>query len=157
MGLYGRDDLVWDKLARAGLEFLVERARLGKLTSYTELDATLVRRTGLPGFDFSRADERAAMGHLLYLIVELNRPATGLMISALVSYLDANDAGSGFYGYAQDLGMLPRKPRQCRSWSSGLGKSKLCMSTTQWSGTDEPVIPSARRAQDCPEHPLPPR
>jgi hypothetical protein len=81
---------------------------VGKLTSYTELNATLVRRTGLSGFDFSRADERAAMGHLLYLIVELNRPATGLMISALVSYLDANDAGSGFYGYAQDLGMLQR-------------------------------------------------
>ena len=106
--LYGRDDLAWDELARVGLEFLVERARLGKLTSYTELTATLVRRTGLPGFDFSRADERAAMGHLLYLIVELDRPATGLMISALVTYLDANDAGSGFYGYAQDLGMLPR-------------------------------------------------
>ena len=48
------------------------------------------------------------MGHLLYLIVELNRPETGLMISALVSYLDANDAGSGFYAYAQDLGMLQR-------------------------------------------------
>ena len=108
MALYGRDDLVWDELARAGLEFLVERARLGKLTSYTELNATLVRRTGLPGFDFSRADERAAMGHLLYLIVELNRPGTGAMISALVTYLGANDAGSGFYGYAQDLGMLPR-------------------------------------------------
>jgi hypothetical protein len=108
VALYGRDDLVWDELARVGLEFLIERARLGKLTSYTELNATLVRRTGLPGFDFSRADERAAMGHLLYLIVELNRPTAGLMISALVSYLDANDAGSGFYGYAQDLGMLPR-------------------------------------------------
>jgi hypothetical protein len=108
VALYGRDDLVWDELARVGLEFLIERARLGKLTSYTELNATLMRRTGLPGFDFSRADERAAMGRLLYLIVELNRPATGLMISALVSYLDANDAGSGFYGYAQDLGMLPR-------------------------------------------------
>ena len=81
---------------------------MGKLTSYTELNATLVRRTGLSGFDFSRADERAAMGYLLYLIVELNRPATGLMISVLVSYLDANDAGSGFYGYAQDLGMLQR-------------------------------------------------
>jgi hypothetical protein len=62
--------------------------RLRKLTSYTELNATLVRRTGLPGFDFSRADERAAMGHLLYLIVELNRPETNLMISALVSYLE---------------------------------------------------------------------
>src|ERR1700735_2346033 len=103
-----RDDLAWDELARAGLEFLLERARLEKLTSYTELNATLMRRTGLPGFDFSRADERAAMGHLLYLIVERNRPTTGLMISALVSYLDANDAGSGFYAYAQDLGLLQR-------------------------------------------------
>lgn len=108
MSLYGRDDLVWDELTRVGLEFLVEQARLGRLTSYTELNATLVRRTGVPGFDFSRADERAAMGHLLYLIVELNRPVTGLMISALVTYLDANDAGGGFYSYAQDLGMLPR-------------------------------------------------
>jgi len=36
-------------------KFLLERARLQKLTSYTELNATLVRRTGLPGFDFSRA------------------------------------------------------------------------------------------------------
>lgn len=108
VALYGRDDLVWDQLVDAGLAFLIERARLRKLTSYTEMDATLVRRTGLQGFDFSRADERAAMGHLLYLIVELNRPATNLMISALVSYLGGNDAGSGFYAYAQELGLLPR-------------------------------------------------
>ncbi len=108
MALYGRDDLVWEELAREGLAFLIERARLATLTTYTEMNATLVRRTGLPGFDFSRADERAAMGHLLYLIVELNRPVTNVMISALVSYLDGNDAGSGFYKYAQDLGMLSR-------------------------------------------------
>jgi hypothetical protein len=36
------------------------------------------------------ADERAAMGHLLYLIVERNRPSTGLMISALVTHLNAS-------------------------------------------------------------------
>ena len=107
MALYGRDDLVWEQLADAGLAFLTERARQHKLTSYTELNATLVRRTELRGFDFSRADERAAMGHLLYLIVEMNRPVTGLMISALVSYLDTDDAGGGFYAYTQDLGMLP--------------------------------------------------
>jgi hypothetical protein len=109
VGLYGRDDVVWDQLAQAGLEFLIERARLRKLTSYTEFNATLIRRTGLPGFEFSRADERAAMGHLLYLTVDLNRPLTQRMISALVTYLDANDAGSGFYAYAQDLGMLSPK------------------------------------------------
>jgi hypothetical protein len=106
--MYGRSEEDWDQLADAGLAFLAERARLAKLTSYTELNATLERRTGLPGFDFARADERAAMGHLLYLIVERNRPSTGLMISALVTYLDANDAGTGFYAFAQELGLLPR-------------------------------------------------
>ena len=109
MTLYGRDEMEWDQLADAGLAFLTERARLQRLTSYTELNATLVHRTGLRGFDFSRPDERAAMGHLLYLIVERNRPVTNLMISALVTYLDANDAGGGFYSFAQDLGLLSRK------------------------------------------------
>jgi hypothetical protein len=106
--MYGRDDEEWDQLADAGLAFLIERARLEKLTSYTELNATLQRRTGLAGFDFGRVDERAAMGHLLYLIVERNRPTTNLMISALATYLDANDAGTGFYLFAQELGELPR-------------------------------------------------
>ena len=109
--MYGRDD--WDKLADAALAFLVERARLEMLTSYTELNASLERRTGLQGFDLARADERAATGHLLYLIVERNRPATKRMISALVTYLGANDADSGFYALAQELAGLPPMPR-CR-------------------------------------------
>lgn len=109
MALYGRDELVWDQLAEAGLAFLIERARSARLTSYTNLNITLIERTGLPGFDFSRADERAAMGHLLGLMVELNRPATNLMISALVCYLDANHPGSGFYTLAQELGVLSRQ------------------------------------------------
>ena len=106
--MYGRDDEDWNRLTDAGLAFLVERARLETLTSYTELNATLERRTGLPGFDFARVDERAAMGHLLYLIVERNRPATKRMISALVTYLGANDAGTSFYALAQELGELRR-------------------------------------------------
>jgi hypothetical protein len=106
VALCGRDELIWGQLADAGLAFLIERARLGRLTSYTEFNVALVQRTGLPGFDFSRADERLAMGHLLNLIVELNRPMTNLMISALVCYLDANHAGRGFYTLAQDLGLL---------------------------------------------------
>jgi hypothetical protein len=109
MTKYGRDDEAWDQLVAAGLAFLIERARLGKTTTYTELNTVLVRRTGLPGFDFGRADDRAAMGHLLGLIVERDLPSTGLMISALVNYLDANAAGSGFYALAQQLGLLPTK------------------------------------------------
>ena len=106
--MYARDEHEWDQLTTAGLAFLIERARLRKTTSYTELNATLTRRTHLRGFDFGRQDERAAMGHLLGLIVERNYPTTKLMISALVIYLDENDAGSGFYGLAQQLQGLLR-------------------------------------------------
>ena len=106
--VYGRDQAEWDQLAQVGEQFLIERARLGRLTSYTELNATLERRTGLRSFDFGMQADRAAMGHLLGLIVqERNRSITHLMISALVIYLDGNDAGSGFYKLAQDLGDLP--------------------------------------------------
>ena len=116
---YGRSDEEWDLLADAGLAFLAERACLAKLTSYTELNATLERRTGLPGFDFSRADERAAMGHLLLPDRRADRRSTGLMISALVTYLDANDAGTRFYVFAQELGLLSRKASGGQSWTSG--------------------------------------
>lgn len=106
--IFGRDESDWDVLASAGEEFLTECARLGRCTSYTELNAALIRRTGLRGFDFESQAERAAMGHLLGLIVrERNRPSTGLMISALVLYVDGNDAGSGFYKLAQELRELP--------------------------------------------------
>jgi hypothetical protein len=105
---FGRDQADWDLLAEAGEAFLIERARLARLTSYTELNAALERRTGLRRFDFDLQAERTAMGHLLGLIVvERSRPVTGLMISALVIYLDGNDAGTGFYKLAQDLGELP--------------------------------------------------
>ena len=104
---FGRDQTDWDLLAETGEAFLIERARLGRLTSYTELNATLEHRTGLRRFDFELQAERTAMGHLLGLIVqERNRPITGFMISALVIYLDGNDAGPGFYKLAQDLGEL---------------------------------------------------
>jgi hypothetical protein len=109
MAGYGRGDEEWGRLTSAGLEFLVERARLERTTSYTELDATLRRRTGMRGFDFEQDSERAAMGHLLGLIVESNRPTTDLLISALVQYLHANDAGPGFYALAVEVGMLPRR------------------------------------------------
>jgi hypothetical protein len=108
---YGRADSEWDVLVEAGREFLVERAKLGKLTSYTELNVTLARRTGYRAFDFERADERAAMGHLLGLIVDRDREIAPsnppVMLSALVNYLGANDAGPSFYQLAKELQLLP--------------------------------------------------
>lgn len=108
MSGYGRSDHEWDLLVDCGLQFLVEQARLGRVTTYTELNTVLARRTGLAAFDFGRADERAAMGHLLGMIVERDYPDTGLMVSALVHYLGENDAGPGFYELARSLGVLPQ-------------------------------------------------
>jgi hypothetical protein len=80
---------------------------LRKTTSCTELNALLERRTGLAWFDFTRTDERASMGHLLYLIMMGTWPTTKVMLSALVPYLNSNDPGTGFYSLAQELEILP--------------------------------------------------
>ncbi len=106
--LFGRAHADWEQLAETGEAFLIERACLARLTSYTDMNAALEHRTGLRRFEFDLQAERAAMGHLLGMIVRRNRPVTGLMISALVIYLDGNDAGTGFYRLAQDLGELRR-------------------------------------------------
>ena len=106
----GRDDQQWDQLIVAGLEFLIDRARLKVTSSYTELNTVLARRTGQPGFDFVFPEQRAAMGHLLGAITRRHRSTPGqedLMISAVVQYLNANDAGPGFYTFAEELGRTP--------------------------------------------------
>lgn len=48
------------------------------------------------------------MGHLLGLIVERDHPQSRLMLSALVRYQGENDAGSGFYLLARQLGLLSK-------------------------------------------------
>ena len=106
--MYGRDDAEWDELVSEGHRFLREVAGRGRLTSYTELNAVLIHRTGLRGFDFSQKDGRAAMGELLGRIVAQDQQDhPGLMISALVAYLNENNAGAGFYDLAQHNGLLP--------------------------------------------------
>ncbi len=98
---YGRPQSEWDELENACLEFLLGIAPY-RLTTYTELNEILVERTGLAGFDFSQAAGRAAMGHLLGLVVDRTFPESGLLISALVKYMYENGPGSGFYGIASD-------------------------------------------------------
>lgn len=71
------------------------------------MNPVLIRRAGWRGFDFGREDERAAMARLLGGIVERNHPKSGCMISALVKYLDENDAGPGFYRLSTQMGLLP--------------------------------------------------
>lgn len=103
---FGRGQAEWEELAETGRHFLEERARLEKTTSYTEMNVVLANRTGLRPFDFDREDERAAMGYLLGLIVDNTFSETGLMLSALVQYLNENDAGPGFFELARRLGLL---------------------------------------------------
>ncbi|MGJ6970152.1 hypothetical protein ACSDR0_50730 [Streptosporangium sp. G11] len=144
MSKYGRDDETWDQLTEGGLKFLIERARLRRTTSYTELNTVLERRTGIPGFDFGRQDERTAMGFLLGLIVKRNRPESNLMISALVIYLDGNDAGGGFYNLAADLGLLPRKAsarQKDEFWVSQLNGLYDHYSRTRDTSVSDGVIP----------------
>src|SRR5260221_11990641 len=98
---YGRPQSEWDELEDACLEFLLEIAQY-RMTTYTELNAVLVERTGLAAFDFSQAAGRAAMGHLLGLVVDRTFPESGLLISALVKYMHENGPGPGSYALACD-------------------------------------------------------
>ena len=106
-GFYGRSSEDWDALEDRGYAFLVEKARAGAYTNYTELNQELAVQTGLRGFDFADASERAAVGHLLGRIAERDLPASGLLITAIVIYLHGNDAGTGFYSLAKQKGLLP--------------------------------------------------
>lgn len=104
---FGRSDEEWIDLTRVGLKFLIQQARNGSLTSYTEMNTVLGQRSAARNFDFSAETERAAMGELLGRIVERNRPETGHMISSIVTYLNVNEPGNGFFNLARDLGLLP--------------------------------------------------
>ncbi len=138
---YGRDQTQWDELVLEGRRFLEERARLRDLTTYTEMNTVLVRRTGQQGFDFGRQDERAAMGYLLGLIVEDTLAQTGVMLSALVKYLDKNDAGTGFYQLAKEKGLLPRNANR---------QQRTDFWVAQVAGVYEAYAPPPKRARGGP-------
>lgn len=110
---YGRTDEDWGALETAGWEFLVSQARLQRTSSYTEMNTVLARRTGVREFDFDLDGERHAMGgELLRHLSERSFGQARLLISVLVQYLNANDAGPGFYELAQRKKLLGPHPSQ---------------------------------------------
>lgn len=104
--IWGRDESEWLELAAVTPGFLGERAKMNRLTSYTELNAVLVRRTGAKPFDFSSDRDRAAVGALLGQVAREHQNDVGALLSAIVIHLNGNDAGTGFYRLAVDLGLL---------------------------------------------------
>jgi hypothetical protein len=106
---YGRTAQEWGELEAAALTFLIEQARLERTTSYTELNTVLRQRTSARTFDFDLESERAAMGELLGRVVLTDMGTSGHMISSIVIYLNENDAGPGFYKFAQSLNRLSSK------------------------------------------------
>ena len=112
MERYGRTGAEWEALAAAGWEFLVSQARLGRTTCYTKMNTVLARRTGIREFDFDLDGERHAMGELLGQLCERSFGQARLLISVLVQYLSANDAGPGFYDLAARKHLLRPRPSQ---------------------------------------------
>lgn len=106
--LYSRSPAEWESLVDGCVRFLREQAALGRTTNYTEVNQTLQRRHAARRFDFDLDSERAAMGHLLGLVVDEEYDATNLMISSIVLYLNENHAGPGFFTKAVELGLLQR-------------------------------------------------
>lgn len=99
----------WQELVDITASFLMERARLRRDTSYTELNAVLVNRTGHKMFDFSSPADRGAMGDLLGAVVEQTYDEENpVMLSALVTFLNEKKPGQGFFDLAVHKELLPQ-------------------------------------------------
>lgn len=103
---YGRSEEEWGELLVQTSAFLKEQARLRRVTSYSEVNWAVARRSGLKEFDFAVDRDRDAMGALLADVTEEAIDEYGGMLSALVVYIDRNDAGPGFYKFGERLGLL---------------------------------------------------
>jgi hypothetical protein len=107
---FGRTDLEWEELEAAGWELLA--GRTAQLTTYTGLNRALARITGQAPWDFANPADRNAMAHLLGRLTDRSYSqclAAGkepIMISALCTYMNENDAGDGFYRKALELHLI---------------------------------------------------
>ena len=107
---WGRQEREWQELLDATGKFLAEQARLGRLTSYTEVNTVLHQRTGHRRFDFDQNSERTALGAVLGEVATERLAEVGALISSIVVYLGQNDAGPGFFRLASSLNLLTPKP-----------------------------------------------
>jgi hypothetical protein len=107
---FGRTELEWEELESTGWELLADRR--AQLTTYTGLNKALTRITGQRPWDFSNPADRNAIAHLLGRLSDRSHSeclASGkkpVMISALCTFMNENDAGDGFYRKALELQLI---------------------------------------------------
>ncbi len=117
------------------IAIIKDQARLRRITSYSDLNSALARRGHRP-FDFSNQSDRTAMGAILGDAVKRTIGDTGVMLSAIVAYIDRNDAGPGFYNLATHLGLLP---------NTATADDKLVFWSSQVAKVHELYAPARRR------------
>lgn len=121
---FGRSDDEWDSIVEDAVAFLVDQARLKRIVSYSDLNSALARRGHTP-FNFDIESDRTAIGYLLGDATRHTVGDTKTMLSAIVVYLNRNDAGPGFYKLAVELGLLPNTATpedKLQFWSAQVGK-----------------------------------
>ena len=122
--MFGRSDDEWDAIVAETQAYLEDQARLRRVTSYTDVNTALAAAGHKP-FDFASQSDRTAVGAVLGGVVDRTVGDTGVMLSAIVRYLDRNDAGTGFYNLAVQLGLLPNTATaddKLVFWSSQVAK-----------------------------------
>lgn len=105
--LYGFEPLAWDRLVEAGLAYLGEVASRSTTTSYPEFCAQLFDRAG------QRVEiQDAALGGLLADIARRSRAEKQVILPAVLVSAESGQPGGGFFAYAQEAGLLPKKAKQ---------------------------------------------
>jgi hypothetical protein len=110
----------WDRIVDHTVDFLADQARLGRVVSYSDLNSGLGRRGHVP-FDSATESDRNGIGAVLGDATQRTLGDSKTMLSAIVAYLDRNDAGPGFYKLAVDLGLLSNTATaddKLASWSA---------------------------------------
>lgn len=106
---HGRSWEEWQALVDAAFDHLKRKARLKRTSNYTDVNRAISESTGQSEFDFTNPEGRNAMGDLLGEVVERSLEDSGVMLSALVMYLNENRPGAGFYNLAQSKGLLDKE------------------------------------------------
>lgn len=118
---YNRTEEEWEQLITTATQVLLEQGRRHNPTiAYSALNELLEERTGQAKWDFSRQQDRDAIGALLADVNDRTLPdiqaemGRKVLLSALVWHKDSPDLGKGFYDYARAQGMLDGRTREAK-------------------------------------------